>query len=61
MPRKMTDQEWEAQNSGLSPRQAAARGLCGCCGGKAVLYTAFGGVQRKVPCPEKCRNGKARR
>jgi hypothetical protein len=57
----MTDEQWEAQNSGLGPDEATARGLCGCCGGKTVLYTAFGGVQRAVPCPEKCSNGKAKR
>ncbi|MFI8191384.1 hypothetical protein ACIF8T_21615 [Streptomyces sp. NPDC085946] len=61
MPHSMTDEEWEAQNSGLSPDQATARGLCWCCGGKSVLYTAFGRVQRAVPCPEKCNNGKAKR
>jgi hypothetical protein len=57
----MTDQEWEAQNGSLSPDKAQARGLCWCCTGKGVLYTAFGGDQRKVPCPEKCSNGKAKR
>jgi hypothetical protein len=57
----MTDEQWEAQNSGLGPDEATARGLCGCCGGKTVLYTAFGRVQRAVPCPEKCNNGKAKR
>jgi hypothetical protein len=57
----MTDQEWEAQNDSLSPGEARARGLCWCCQGRGVLYTAFGGVQRAVTCPEKCDNGKARR
>ncbi|MFJ7895921.1 hypothetical protein [Streptomyces anthocyanicus] len=61
MPRKMTDREWEAQNGSLSPDQARARGLCWCCTGNGVLFTAFGGVQRRVSCPEKCDNGKARR
>lgn len=61
MPQKMTDQEWEAQNGSLSPGEAAALGLCWCCQGRKVLYTAFGGVQRTVPCPEKCNNGKAGR
>lgn len=61
MTNRMTDQEWEAQNSSLSPDQATARGLCWCCTGNGVLYTAFGGVQRTVPCPERCDNGKARR
>ncbi|MET9150041.1 hypothetical protein ABZX82_01980 [Streptomyces griseoflavus] len=61
MPHPMTDQEWEAQNSSLSPDEATARGLCWCCQSSGILYTAFGGVQREVPCPEKCDNGKARR
>lgn len=61
MPQRMTDQEWEAQNGSRSPSEAQARGLCWCCTGNGVLYTAFGGDQRKVPCPEKCDNGKARR
>ncbi|MGR6538885.1 hypothetical protein [Streptomyces rochei] len=61
MPRKMTDQEWEAQNGALSPDEARARGLCWCCQGRKVLYTAESGVQRTVPCPKKCNNGKARR
>lgn len=56
----MTDQEWEAQNSPLGPNEAHAQGLCWCCTGNGVLYTAFGGVQRTVACPERCVNGKAR-
>jgi len=60
MPKRMTDQEWEAQNGGLSPSEAVARGLCWCCTGNGVVYTAFGGVQRTVACPEKCDNGRAR-
>ncbi|WP_159107493.1 hypothetical protein [Streptomyces rubrogriseus] len=61
MPQSMTDQDWEAQNGSLSPEQVQARSLCWCCRGNGVLFTAFGGVQRRVPCPEKCDNGKARR
>lgn len=61
MPQRMTDQQWEAQNGRLSPDECRARGLCWHCNGNSVLYTAFGGVQRAVPCPEKCDNGKARR
>ncbi|WP_281946100.1 hypothetical protein [Streptomyces olivaceus] len=57
----MTDEEWEAQNGSLSPEQARARGLCWHCSGKGANWTAFGGVQRKVTCPEKCRNGEAGR
>lgn len=60
MPQTMTDQEWEAQNGSLSPEQARARGLCWCCNGNGVLFTAFGGVQRRVRCPEKCDNGRTR-
>lgn len=60
MPARMTDHEWEAQNSGLSPSEAVASGLCWCCTGNGVVYTAFGGVQRTVACPEKCDNGRAR-
>jgi len=57
----MTDQQWEAQNSNLGPDEATARGLCWCCVGNGVLYTAFGGVQRAVPCRECRGDGKAKR
>lgn len=57
----MTDEQWEAQNGSLSPDEAHARGLCWCCTGNGVLYTAFGGVQRKLPCGECRGNGKAQR
>jgi hypothetical protein len=61
----MTDQEWEAQNRGphpgLTPAELTARGICWHCSGNGVNYTAFGGVQRAVPCREKCDNGKAKR
>jgi DnaJ-class molecular chaperone len=57
----MTDEQWEAQNGPLSPGEAAARGLCWQCTGNRVLYTAFGGVQRKVPCRECRGTGKAKR
>lgn len=57
----MTDEQWEAENGSLSPGEAAARGLCWQCTGNRVLYTAFGGVQRKVPCRECRGNGKAKR
>lgn len=60
MTSRMTDQQWEDQNGNLSPDEARARGLCWCCQGNGVLYTAFGGVQRAVPCPEKCSNGRSR-
>jgi hypothetical protein len=61
MASRMTDQQWEAQNGPLSPAEATAKGVCWCCTGNGVLYTAFGGVQRTVPCPERCDQGKARR
>lgn len=57
----MPDQEWEAQNGRLSPGEAQARGLCWCCTGNGVLYTAFGGEQVEVPCGECRGDGKARR
>lgn len=60
MPARMTDQEWEAQNGSLSPGEARMRGLCWFCSGNGVLYTAFGGEQATVACPEQCDNGKAR-
>lgn len=56
----MTDQQWEAQNSRLSPSEAEERGLCWGCGGHKVLYTAFGGVQRIVDCNECRGTGKAK-
>jgi len=46
----MTDQQWEAQNSPLSPATAAKQGKCWCCGGKGVLYSAFGGQQITAVC-----------
>jgi DnaJ-class molecular chaperone len=52
MSGRMTNQEWEAQNGALSPAEATAQGLCWHCSGKGANYTAFGGVQRKVNCPE---------
>jgi hypothetical protein len=55
----MTDEQWEAQNGSLSPDEAHARGLCWCCTGNRVLYTAFGGNQRKVDCHECGGTGKA--
>lgn len=61
MAARMTDQQWEAQNGGLSPSEARAKGLCWHCSGKGVLYTAHGGQQVTVRCPERCANGKARR
>lgn len=54
MAPRMTDQEWEAQNGPLSPAEAARQGLCWCCTGNGVLYTAFGGDQRELRCVE-CR------
>lgn len=57
----MTDEQWEAQNSSLSPNEAHAQGLCWCCTGNGVLYTAFGGAQRKLPCGECRGDGKAQR
>ncbi|MFF5473349.1 hypothetical protein [Streptomyces achromogenes] len=56
----MTDEQWEAQNGSLSPGEARARGLCWQCSGKGKLFTAFGGVQRKVHCPECKGDGDAR-
>lgn len=55
----MTDQQWEAQNSTLSPAACKRRGLCWQCGGKGSLYTAFGGEQKTVVCNECAGNGKA--
>ncbi|MPY47131.1 hypothetical protein [Streptomyces acidicola] len=56
----MTDQEWEAQNGTLQPSEAQAQGLCWCCTGNGVLYSAFGGNQIKVSCRECSGDGKAR-
>ncbi|MFF9175964.1 hypothetical protein [Streptomyces sp. NPDC014793] len=57
----MTDEQWEAQNGNLAPDEARAKGLCWHCSGKGANYTAFGGVQRTVRCPECRGNGKAKR
>jgi DnaJ-class molecular chaperone len=61
MANRMTDQEWEAQNGSLHPDEARARGLCWHCSGHGANYTAFGGIQRKVTCPECRSDGEARR
>ncbi|WP_159106691.1 hypothetical protein [Streptomyces rishiriensis] len=61
MASRMTDQQWEARNGALSPGEATAKGLCWQCTGNGVLYTAFGGVQRVVPCKECRGNGEASR
>jgi hypothetical protein len=45
-----TDKQWIAQNSGLDPKVAERRGVCWCCGGKGVLYSAFGGEQAVTAC-----------
>ncbi|MFD3568454.1 hypothetical protein [Streptomyces sp. NPDC058667] len=50
MTQPMTDREWEAQNSGSSPQDAEKKGLCGTCGGKKKLWSAFGGVQQVFTC-----------
>lgn len=47
----MTDAEWEAQNTPLSPAAAEKQGLCFCCGGKGALYSAFGGERITTACP----------
>lgn len=50
----MTDEQWIKQNSPMHPAAAKAKGLCWCCAGKRVLYSAFGGEQLKTTCGE-CR------
>lgn len=57
----MTDEQWEAQNGGLSPIEAKARGLCWQCSGKGKLFSAHGGERIKVACPECRGDGKTRR
>lgn len=47
----MTDTEWEAQNTPLSPAAAEKKGLCYCCGGQGALYSAFGGERITTVCP----------
>jgi hypothetical protein len=56
----MTDEQWIAQNSPLSPKAAEKKGLCWCCGGKAALYSAFGGERITTVCPECHGTGKPR-
>lgn len=56
---KMTDQQWEAQNSTLHPDIRRARGLCWHCGDKGALFTAFRGEHVKVTCPDCKGTGKA--
>jgi hypothetical protein len=56
----MTEQQREAQNGNLSPDEACARGLCWHCSAEGANYSAFGGEQITVKCPECKGNGKAR-
>ena len=60
MPTRMTDDEWEAQNGGLSPDLAAAQGKCWKCSGHKKLFSAFGGDQFSVTCDECSGTGEAR-
>ncbi|MEU8525273.1 hypothetical protein AB0C77_06670 [Streptomyces sp. NPDC048629] len=46
----MTDQDWEKQNTPVTPAAAAKKGICWCCGGQGRLFTAFGGEQAVVVC-----------
>ncbi|MGW4050811.1 hypothetical protein ACWENA_08255 [Streptomyces sp. NPDC004779] len=55
----MTDQEWEAQNSGIGPKAAQRKGLCGTCGGKKKLWSAFGGNQKEFTCHDCKGTGKS--
>lgn len=54
----MTDDEWVAQNSGMSYTDAQNQGLCGTCGGKKKIWAAFGGVQQEFTCHECKGSGK---
>ncbi|MEU0393830.1 hypothetical protein ABZ208_13805 [Streptomyces sp. NPDC006208] len=47
----MTDAEWEAQNSRITPAQATKKGVCWSCAGKGALYSAFGGERITAACP----------
>lgn len=57
----MTDEEWIKQNGAMHPAAAKKRGLCWCCTGNGVLYSAFGGEQLKTTCGECHGSGKAAR
>jgi len=59
MPGQMTDQQWEARNGSLAPDEATAQGLCWHCSGNGANYSAFGGQQITVRCPECAGTGKA--
>jgi DnaJ-class molecular chaperone len=61
MSGRMTNQQWEAQNGALHPDEARAKGLCWHCSGKGANYSAFGGEQIKVTCPECKGTGKDQR
>ncbi|MFB7605272.1 hypothetical protein [Streptomyces gardneri] len=50
MTERMTDQEWEAQNTDMSPKAAERKGLCGTCGGKKQIWSAFGGARQVFAC-----------
>lgn len=51
MNKRMTDAQWEAQNTPLHPAEARAKGLCWMCGGAKRLYSAFGGEHITAVCP----------
>jgi hypothetical protein len=56
----MSGKQWIAQNSGMDPRKAEAKGLCWMCGGNGKLHGDFGGEQTITACPECSGNGKAK-
>ena len=56
----LTDQQWEAKNGRMHPDKARAQGKCWHCSGNGANYTAFGGEQRTVVCPECSGSGRAK-
>jgi hypothetical protein len=55
-----TDKQWIAQNSGMDPSKAQAKGLCWMCAGNGKLHGAFGGEQTVTVCPECSGTGKVK-
>ena len=56
----MSDKQWIAQNKGMDPAKAKAKGYCWKCSGEGKIHAAFGDEQILVVCPDCQGNGKAK-
>ncbi|WP_150246158.1 hypothetical protein [Nocardiopsis quinghaiensis] len=51
-PPRFDHTAWTRRNSGLSPQQCQAQGLCVACGGRGGLWWSFGAEFGYTPCRE---------